>query len=270
MTPLTDHALSARLELAEGQGNASFVDVQARREPSSGATWTNIGGTVAMFSGVGSPLTQTFGLGITATPSDDELGALEAFFTSRGADTVHEVSPLAGVELFARLTGRGYKPVELSSVMFRPVGGALMNTRVNPAIRVRTVTPAEFDLYASVSGRGWSESAEIQGFIAGFARISLEYATCIVAEIDGTAIATAALFMSGGVGLLAGASTVPEGRRQGAQSALLDWRLKHLAAAGCDLAMMVAAPGSASQRNAERNEFRIAYTRTKWQRSAGI
>lgn len=270
MNQLTDHALSARLELAEGQGNASFVEMQSRREPSYGATWTNIGGTMAMFSGVGSPLSQTFGLGITATPSDEELAALEAFFTTRGADTIHEVSPLAGVELFARLAQRGYKPVELSSVMFRPVAGGLADTPANPAIRVRTVTPAEVELYASVSGRGWSESAEIQGFIAGFARISLDYATCIVAEIDGVAIATAALFISDGVGVLAGASTVPEGRRQGAQSALLEWRLKHLAAAGCDLAMMVAAPGSASQRNAERNGFRIAYTRTKWQRGAGI
>ena len=31
-----------------------------------------------------------------------------------------------------------------------------------------------------------------------------------------------------------------------------------------DLAMMGAAPGSASQRNAERHGFRIAYTRIKW------
>jgi hypothetical protein len=33
---------------------------------------------------------------------------------------------------------------------------------------------------------------------------------------------------------------------------------------GCDIAMMVAATGSDSQRNAERMGFRIAYTRTKW------
>ena len=103
--------------------------------------------------------------------------------------------------------------------------------------------------------------------IAGFARISVEYATSIVAEIEGEAIATAALFTWQGVGLLAGASTVPEGRRQGAQAALLAWRLRRLAAQGCDLAMIGAAPGSASQRNAERNGFRIAYTRTKWQLS---
>jgi hypothetical protein len=36
---------------------------------------------------------------------------------------------------------------------------------------------------------------------------------------------------------------------------------------GCDLAMMAAAVGSESQRNAERKGFRIAYTRTKWRLS---
>nr|AGC71394.1 hypothetical protein [uncultured bacterium A1Q1_fos_1815] len=35
---------------------------------------------------------------------------------------------------------------------------------------------------------------------------------------------------------------------------------------GCDLATMSALPGSPSQRNAQRNGFHIAYTRTKWMR----
>jgi hypothetical protein len=66
------------------------------------------------------------------------------------------------------------------------------------------------------------------------------------------------------VALLAGACTVPEARKQGAQLALLEGRLRAAAEQGCDLAMMCAAPGSASQRNAERHGFRIAYTRIKW------
>lgn len=270
MRVFADQSLAKRLELTEGRGNAAFVEVQARQDPASGATWADIGGTLAMFSGVGSPLTQTFGLGVGGPLTDPDLGALETFFTSRGAAVVHEVSPLAGVEVFARLAGRGYRPVELSSVMFRPLEGTGTAIDVNPRIRVRTVGPGETGRYASVSARGWSEAAEVQAFIDGFARVSVEYATCVVAELDGAAIATAALFISEGVGLLAGASTVPEGRRQGAQSALLDWRLRHLSAAGCDLAMIAAAPGSASQRNAERNGFRIAYTRTKWQLDPGI
>lgn len=265
MTVFSDHALSKRLELTEGRGNAAFVEVQARQDPASGAAWIDIGGTLAMFSGVGSPLTQTFGLGTGSALTDADLDLIEAFFTTRGSGVNHEVSPLAGVEVFDTLARRGYRPIELSSVMFKPVTAGAAAAAVNPRIRVREVSRDEAGLYASVSARGWSESAEVQAFIDGFARVSVDYATCIVAEIDGTAIATAALFTRDGVGLLAGASTVPEGRRQGAQAALLDWRLKHLAAQGCDLAMMCAAPGSASQRNAERNGFRIAYTRTKWQ-----
>ena len=68
-----------------------------------------------------------------------------------------------------------------------------------------------------------------------------------------------------GVALFSGAATVPELRRRGLQAALLEARLHYAFEHGCDLAMMVAEPGSDSQRNAERKGFRIAYTRTKWQ-----
>jgi len=85
-----------------------------------------------------------------------------------------------------------------------------------------------------------------------------------VAEIEGQAIAAGSMLIYEGVALLAGASTIPEGRRQGAQLALLESRLNYAVEAGCDLAMMCAAPGSSSQRNAERQGFRIAYTRVKW------
>jgi hypothetical protein len=45
---------------------------------------------------------------------------------------------------------------------------------------------------------------------------------------------------------------------------LLEARLHFAADAGCNIAMLCAEPGSASQRNAERQGFRIAYSRTKW------
>ena len=92
-------------------------------------------------------------------------------------------------------------------------------------------------------------------------------APSFLAELDGQPIAAAALFLSEGVALLAGACTIPEARRQGAQLALLEARLRHAAGQGCQVAMMGAQPGSASQRNAERNGFRIAYTRIKWRLS---
>jgi len=259
----SDIGLARRLERTEGRGNAAFVDAQAKVDPASGAIWTDIGGTSAMFAGVGSPITQSFGLGIHQPAVEKDLETVERFFRSRGSAAFHEVCPLSGVEVYAMLAARGYRPVELSTVLYQPITPA---TRIasNAALTVRQARKDESALYGAIASQGWSEQPEVMPFIMGFAKLSLECATCFFAERDGRPIATAALFMHEGTALLAGASTVPAGRRQGAQNALLDARLQMAASNGCDLAMMVAAPGSASQRNAERQGFKIAYTRTKW------
>lgn len=192
------------------------------------------------------------------------LDAIEEFFKTRGSDVYHEISPLAGVDLFTTLAKRGYCQTELSNVMFRSLEPLPKTASVDPRIRVREVDMAEADLYAEICARGWSESPEIRSFVGDMARITVEQSHALVAEIDGAPVATGALFVRDGVALFAGASTVPESRRQGAQLALLDARLRLAASEGCDLATMCALPGSASQRNAERHGFRVAYTRTKW------
>ena len=99
-----------------------------------------------------------------------------------------------------------------------------------------------------------------------FGRISTqcEGAYPYLAELDGTAISTGMMFVHGDVAMLAGASTIPEGRNQGAQNVLLHARLAHAAELGCTLAVMGASPGSQSQKNAQKNGFNVAYTRTKW------
>ncbi|HUQ88082.1 MAG TPA: GNAT family N-acetyltransferase [Vicinamibacterales bacterium] len=262
-----DLALARRLEATEGRGNAAFVDAQARIDPASGAIWTMVGGTSVMFAGVGSPITQTFGLGVHQPVTDKELDTIEHFFRSRSSAVFHEVSPLAGVEASATLARRGYVPAELSTVLYQPIDSTA-KIAANPALRVRQADKHEGVQYGNIAAQGWSEHPEVMPYIEGFAKLSLACATCFFAERDGTPIATAALFMHNGTALLAGASTVPAGRRQGAQNALLHARLQTAASNGCDLAMMVAAPGSASQRNAERQGFRIAYTRTKWMLNA--
>jgi len=266
-TPFADLALALRLERAEGLGNAGFVDTRELLEPGTGACWAAFGGALAMFDGPISPLTQTFGLGLESAVDDAELDAIEAFFRTRGARVHHEVSPLAGVDLYARLHARGYTPIEASSVLYRPLApGAGLERPTPDGVRVRRAVADDAELYTRTSLRGWTEFPELHSFIEGIGRVSLAQpgVLCFLAEVEGEPVATGALSHAGGVALMAGASTVPEGRRQGAQLALLDARLRAAVAAGCDLAMMCALPGSASQRNAERHGFRVAYTRVKW------
>lgn len=263
----SDLVLARRLERAEGQSNVDFVEARARALPESGAQWIEVGGAYALFDGATSPLTQTFGLGLFDAISAAKMQQIEEFFAQRGAPVCHEVSPLADMSLLALLNERGYQPIELTSILCRPITAEtnLIASR-NERLRVRPVAEDEYDLWAETAARGWSESPELADYMLTLSQIGAhrKHAVSFIAELSGRPIATGAMSMIGGVALLAGASTIPEGRKQGAQLALLETRLQHAGANGCDIAMMGALPGSASQRNAERQGFGIAYTRIKW------
>jgi GNAT superfamily N-acetyltransferase len=269
VTTRTDLALARRLERAEAAANAAFVTARAALDPASGAAWLDADGAWAMFDGVGSPITQTFGFGLFAPAAPATLDALEAFLDARGAEVHHEVAPLADPAHLGLLAARGYHPVELTTVLCRPIADVAAGARAG-APAVRPARDDERDAWAELSARGWGGTAELSEFVRGFARVTAraEGTTCFVAEIDGAPVGTAALALHGGVALLAGASTLPEWRGRGAQGALLAARLAHAAGRGCDLAMMGALPGSTSQLNAERAGLRVAYTRTKWRRGA--
>jgi hypothetical protein len=101
LSRVTDLALSRRLERAEASASAAFVEARAATAPGTEAGWREVAGTYAMFDGAGSPITQTFGLGLFAPAADADLAELEGFFETRGADTHHEVSPLADPALLA-------------------------------------------------------------------------------------------------------------------------------------------------------------------------
>ena len=156
---------------------------------------------------------------------------------------------------------------EMSNVMFLPLSeqASQLGER-GSSVCVRVVGKGEADLWARTSAEGWSEYKEFAHLMLDMGRIvaAAKGNILFLAELDGQVIGAGGLSIHDGVALFAGASTIPAWRRRGVQRALLEARFQYARAAGCDLAMMGAEPGSSSQRNAERQGFRIAYTRTKW------
>jgi GNAT superfamily N-acetyltransferase len=256
MTPPTndplivDSALAVRLERTEAIANSRFVAARKRVNPQSNAAWIEVCGTYAMFDGPDSPCTQTFGLGIAGEPQAADLQKIESFFIERGAAVQHEVAPLISQELLSLLNQRNYHPIEFTNVMCRRIG-------------------SKAELWAQTSANGWAEHPDLFQFILDLAKnfVATEGVSAMFAKLDENPIATGVIAIVDGVALLAGASTIPNARNQGAQSALLAERLQFAVDQGCDVAMMCALPGSPSQRNAQRNGFQIAYTRTKWKLS---
>ena len=267
-TLIADLALARRLERTEALANAEFVAARASAFPESRAGWIECAGAYAMFDGIDSPITQTFGLGLFDAVTSSHLETIESFFLDRGTGVAHEICPLTDVSLAAQLCQRNYRPIEYSNVLYQLMGTEQAEApRTTESVQVRLIERGEEQMWAETGARGWRDVApEIDDFLLGLASI-LPHRTnsyCFVAEIAGQPIAAGGLSLFEKTALMGGACTVPEWRKRGAQRALLAARLAFGAQHDCDLAMVVAEPGSTSQHNAERHGFCVAYTRTKW------
>jgi GNAT superfamily N-acetyltransferase len=260
-----DRELAKRLEAAEGYACAQFADARKRLFPQSSSAWMKCAGATVVFDGVDAPTTQTFALGLYEELTPAALDEIERFFLERGAEVMHEVCPFAGAETLDLLCTRGYRPFEISNVMYRAV--AQSGEELPGHVRVRVVDKSEAQLWSDISARGWThEHPEFETFVRdlGVVCVARGQSPCFLAEIDCVPGAAGALILHEGVALFGGAATIPELRRRGLQAALLHERMRYAGEHGCDLAMMVAEAGSNSQRNAERKGFKVAYTRLKW------
>jgi len=269
--PTIDRSLARRLERAEALATVGYVEARRHLQPSCGATWIENSGVHAVFDGVTSPLTQTFGLGVFADTTECALDELERFFAERAVAAAHEVCAFASPGTWEDLSSRGYSPIETSVVLVRPTVRPPVADSLGVA--AHRIDPEDIPTWSLVMARGLSgESASMVSAVRQLApaMAKSEGAHCFLAELEGAPIAAGMMSIKDGIAVLGGASTIPTARRRGAQGALLQVRLEHAAELGVELAMLVADPGSASQRNAERKGFRPTYTRSKWIARGGL
>jgi hypothetical protein len=270
-----DDALARRLELAEAEGGASCGIALAREKPDSGACVETIAGGRAVFTGVGSPISQATGIGLDGVVTAEEFSRLENFFFSRGAAANFETSPYADASLFLHYAKNGYCATEFTSVLFRRVGESLQSINSGNGISVGTdgvvierVAESQLDLWVRTVCTGFAEhhavTPELLEVMRLFGRAS--GATLYLAKVDGNVAGGGALFVRDGIAGLFGASTLVEFRRRGVQRQLIRARMEAAQKAGCEIALTFARPGSISERNILRNGFSVAYTRTKFTR----
>ncbi len=85
-----------------------------------------------------------------------------------------------------------------------------------------------------------------------------------IARVGGELAAWGRMHTKSGIASLSGAGTAPSHRGKGAQTALLRHRISEAGQLGCDLLASQAEPGTTSQRNMEREGFRVAYNKAIW------
>ncbi len=220
--------------------------------------------------------------------SREELARVIGWYESAGIEPRFEVSPLADVRVFRDLADLGCCVRDFTNVMFRelsPHHPACPVFEPPAELRIRPIDPgddAQVRAYSTVAISGFKPqgvlptedeyalSARVvrgprtlalgaympDGRSSGTERIVGAGALLLTGPDDGTAFARL-----GGCVSLMGLSVHPGFRGRGIQQAMMAARMNAAVERGCRVATIGSRPGAATERNAIRMGFQLAYTK---------
>ncbi len=269
---LTSPAIARAIEAAE----AHHLRVQVETWRALGgadARVAELGGGVAAFTEplFGRKLNHVTGLGMDGAVDEAALARLEAAYADRGLATEIDLCPHADAALLPLLARRGYAVNAFSNTYARTLDDVADATSDGVEI-LQGADAAVLFVEASVAGFLVQAQDRPRRLLEALARIALarDDTALFVARLDGRVVGSAGLSVAqtplGPIGELYIASTLPEWRGRGVQTALLRARLAAAKAAGCALAVVMARPANASARNTERAGFRLAFTKATFAR----
>lgn len=260
--------LARRIEAAEAR-----LIVAATEAAKARGAW----GLVLPFAGgfacateVGSPMNKIVGLGFGGPLEPSTLDEVERTLASLGVVAQVELSTLADPAVAALFTERGYRLVGFENVLGCPLPRTLP-ARAVERVEICPAGAGDLDPWIGAVVDGFAHPDD-EGVPTheDFPREIVEKAVrdfvdagavAYLARYDGDVAGGGSMRITDGVAQLTGAATVPAHRRRGVQTGLLTARLRDAAAAGCDVAVVTTAPGSTSQKNAQRRGFHLLYTR---------
>lgn len=199
-------------------------------------------------------------------PEDaDRVPEIASFYRRLGVRPWFELAPSAEFDrLAAALASEGAAQIGFQAVLYGRAEQAVAASE--SAVQVAEVGPGGARETADLLLAG----NEVQG---ADRRLHDAWGTneCwrfYVARMGEVPAGAALLRVEEGLGLLAGAATVPALRRRGVQRALIARRVADAAAAGCELVSALTGFASQSHRNLEAAGLRVAYTKAVWRQQS--
>jgi hypothetical protein len=224
------------------------------------------------FAGQGAPANKACGLGLSGPVPTGVAQQVRDFFETRGAEPRVEVCPFVDHTLLQALGAAGFRLQEFENVFVRrlPADEALRQAMPGgwPAgLRVERVDPSDaqaVEAYLQVALSGFiPEGQALSEGLQQTARraVHLPRYDSFVARMQGQLVGAAGCASRAGTTSLFGASVLPGFRRRGVQQALILSRLERGRMLGSTLGTIVSHPGIATERNAARLGFQLAYVR---------
>jgi GNAT superfamily N-acetyltransferase len=252
----------ARLEEARQAIGVAEVSVESEA----------IAGGTMCFGGKGSWTNQGQGLGLEGEVSDAELDRFVDYYLSRGVEPKLELCPFADRTLIEGIEKRGFTLLEFENVLIREIATdeQLDDQMPHPwpeGLEIVQVDPDDderVETFVLASNSGFFPEGEtIPELLRETSKRCVAHprSSAFLALVDGQPVGGGAMEVTPAISSLFGASVLPEYRRRGIQAALILRRLKHAQDHGSPLVAIHSNPGIATERNATRLGFVVAYTK---------
>jgi len=224
------------------------------------------------WGGKGAFVNKASGLGLDGPVPEGAAEEIVAFFESRGVEPQVELCPYVHPALLAALAEAGFRLREFENVLFRPLLGREDFRQALPfgwpsGLEVRHVDRTDrsaVEEYVRVSTQGFFPDGKemSEGFRACALKAPrLPHYDSYLAWFDGRPAGAGGCSVRAGLSALFGVSVQGEFQNRGVQQALIAIRLERAAEVGSSGATIVSPPRGATERNAARMGFRMAYTR---------
>ncbi|MBX3269575.1 MAG: GNAT family N-acetyltransferase [Sandaracinaceae bacterium] len=236
-----------------------------------------IAGVTCAFGGLGSWINQALSAPRERAYTLDDVEAIAAFFTARGAEPKVVVHPYVDPSLYAALAAAGFRLAQTEIVLAIDLarervleGPPVAGLRIDP---VDPTSARDVDAYVTTASRIFFGDAVSSVLVESIRRsVFHPRATTLLARIDGELAGVAGLerwrFGEHEHAALFGAAVLPTFRRRGVQRALFTHRLALARASGARFVTVASLPNIGTERNALRAGMRLAYVRHELVRPA--
>ena len=200
----------------------------------------------------------------------DDLDEIVEFYTSRGIPARFEVTPgNASTDLFRKLSTKGFFQNGFHTALYRPLpAGEAAMSGGDTTVQIEEISLENFDIFGELYTRGFGMPAAFKDYVTANNKVLAEsdnwtfYLACVGGEPAGIGV----LYVKNDVATLAASATVPELRKKGVQTALIQKRMQLAVDEGCKYLVGQAAFGSVSNKNMERAGLKVAYTNAVWEK----
>lgn len=206
------------------------------------------------------------GLGFQGPLADEDFQAVLASADRVGPRFRVVVCPYADASVARRFVSAGFVVDGFRTVLVRSLRDLetlAPTAKLAPEVEIRRVRgAADLDRFTDVVSRGFNTGAPPREVDQRMTHIvhSSPGATLYLALVNGTPAGGGRIDCAGGVGFMLGGSVLPEYRRRGLHQALILARMRAAAENGCDIVTIGSLAGGATERNAQRLGYEVAYS----------